>query len=290
MSRALFLVDASIYIFRAYFSIPDNFCSKSGEVVNAVYGYTHFLLDLLESKPTYISVAFDKSLNRCFRNEIYPAYKANRVLPDENLSFQLSKCEEITQLLGIHSLSLERYEADDIIGTLHKKFSLPKIIVTRDKDLGQLIGPEDVLWDFANDSYSSVGDIKDKLGVWPKQIPDYLALAGDAVDNIPGAPGIGTKTAIALLAKFGSIKQLYASLDQIFDIDLLGAKKVHSILINHRREIMLYRQITDIFCDIPINITLKNLRFSPVSNEKALAFCDEMIFPAKLKKRIERLT
>ena len=120
MSRALFLVDASIYIFRAYFSIPDNFCSKSGEVVNAVYGYTHFLLDLLERKPTYISVAFDKSLNRCFRNEIYPAYKANRVLPDENLSFQLSKCEEITQLLGIHSLSLERYEADDIIGTLHK--------------------------------------------------------------------------------------------------------------------------------------------------------------------------
>ena len=290
MSRALCLVYASIYIFRAYFSIPDNFYSKSGEVVNAVYGYTHFLLDLLECKPTYISVAFDKSLNRCFRNEIYPAYKANRALPDGNLSFQLSKCEEITQLLGIHSLSFERYEADDIIGTLHKKFSLPKIIVTRDKDLGQLIGPEDVLWDFANDSYSSVGDIKDKLGVWPKQIPDYLALAGDAVDNIPGAPGIGTKTAIALLAKFGSITQLYASLDQIFDIDLRGAKKVHSILVNHRSEIMLYRKITNIFCDIPINITLNNLRFSPVSNEKVLAFCDEMILPAKLKKRVERLT
>ena len=282
-------MDASIYIFRAYFSIPDNFYTTSGKAVNAVYGYTNFLLDLLERKPTYISAAFDKSFTRCFRNELYPAYKANRALPDENLSFQLSKCEEITQLLGIHSLSLERYEADDIIGSLHKKFSLPMIIVTKDKDLGQLIGPRDVLWDFANRSYSRVKDIKDKLGIWPKQIPDYLALAGDPVDNIPGAPGIGTKTAKALLANFGSLKQIYASLDQILDIDLRGAKKVRDALINHRREIMLYRQITDIFCDIPINICLENLRNSPVSNEKVIAFCNEMIFPTKLQKRIEDL-
>ena len=282
-------MDASIYIFRAYFSIPDNFYTKSGKAVNAVYGYTNFLLDLLERKPTYILAAFDKSLTRCFRNDLYPAYKANRALPDENLLFQLSKCEEITQLLGIHSLSLERYEADDIIGSLYKKFSLPKIIVTKDKDLGQLIGRRDVLWDFANGSYSRVKDIKDKLGIWPKQIPDYLALAGDPVDNIPGAPGIGTKTAKALLSNFGSLKQIYASLDQILDINLRGAKKIQDVLINHQREIMLYRQLTGIFCDIPINICLEHLRNSPVSNEKVIAFCNEMIFPTKLKKRIEDL-
>ena len=211
MTEPLYLVDASIYIFRAYFSIPDTFVDGRGQSVNAVYGYTNFMLDLLEKRPQYISFAFDESLNTCYRNEIYPAYKANRDLPDENLEFQLARCQEVTRLLGVHHLSLTDYEADDIIGTLHARLAheRPVIIVTRDKDLGQLLRADDLLWDFAADVHSGPEEVKEKFGVHAHQIADYLALAGDSVDNIPGAPGIGAKLAAKLLQHFGDIDSLY---------------------------------------------------------------------------------
>jgi DNA polymerase-1 len=286
MTLPLYLVDASIYIFRSYFSIPPSFFAKNGELVNAVYGYTNFLLDLIKRNPKYISVAFDESLVSCFRNKIYPDYKANRDLPDENLEFQLAMCQKVTGLLGFHHLSLEAYEADDIIGTLHKRFALPTVIVTRDKDLGQLIGSEDRLWDFASDAYSGPGEVQQKFGVRPDQIADYLALAGDSVDNIPGAPGIGAKIAAALLTEFGSIEKLYASLDKIPDMKLRGAKKVYDILLRHRDDIDLYRRITGIACDIPIKVTLEDLRIKPQPIEEIMGFFDEMAFSKRIRDRL----
>ncbi len=286
MTVPLYLVDASIYIFRSYFSIPPSFFAKNGELVNAVYGYTNFLLDLIKRNPKYISVAFDESLVSCFRNQIYPDYKANRDLPDENLEFQLAMCQKVTGLLGFHHLSLEAYEADDIIGTLHKRFALPTVIVTRDKDLGQLIGSEDRLWDFASDDYSGPGEVQQKFGVRPDQIADYLALAGDSVDNIPGAPGIGAKTAAALLTEFGSIEKLYASLDKVPNMKLRGAKKVYDILLRHRGDIDLYRRITGIACDIPIKVTLEDLRINPQPIEEIMEFFDEMAFSKRIRDRL----
>ena len=286
MTLPLYLVDASIYIFRSYFSIPPSFFAKNGELVNAVYGYTNFLLDLIKRNPKYISVAFDESLVSCFRNKIYPDYKANRDLPDENLEFQLAMCQKVTGLLGFHHLSLEAYEADDIIGTLHKRFALPTVIVTRDKDLGQLIGSEDRLWDFASDAYSGPGEVQQKFGVRPDQIADYLALAGDSVDNIPGAPGIGAKTAAALLTEFGSIEKIYASLDKVPDMKLRGAKKVYDILLRHRDDIDLYRRITGIACDIPIKVTLEDLRIKPQPIEEIMGFFDEMAFSKRIRDRL----
>ena len=286
MTVPLYLVDASIYIFRSYFSIPPSFFAKNGELVNAVYGYTNFLLDLIKRNPKYISVAFDESLVSCFRNQIYPDYKANRDLPDENLEFQLAMCQKVTGLLGFHHLSLEAYEADDIIGTLHKRFALPTVIVTRDKDLGQLIGSEDRLWDFASDAYSGPGEVQQKFGVRPDQIADYLALAGDSVDNIPGAPGIGAKTAAALLTEFGSIEKLYASLDKVPNMKLRGAKKVYDILLRHRGDIDLYRRITGIACDIPIKVTLEDLRINPQPIEEIMEFFDEMAFSKRIRDRL----
>ncbi len=286
MTLPLYLVDASIYIFRSYFSIPPSFFAKNGELVNAVYGYTNFLLDLIKRNPKYISVAFDESLVSCFRNKIYPDYKANRDLPDENLEFQLAMCQKVTGLLGFHHLSLEAYEADDIIGTLHKRFALPTVIVTRDKDLGQLIGSEDRLWDFASDAYSGPGEVQQKFGVRPDHIADYLALAGDSVDNIPGAPGIGAKIAAALLTEFGSIEKLYASLDKVPDMKLRGAKKVYDILLRHRDDIDLYRRITGIACDIPIKVTLEDLRIKPQPIEEIMGFFDEMAFSKRIRDRL----
>jgi DNA polymerase I len=282
----LYLVDASIYIFRSYFSIPSSFLARDGELVNAVYGYTQFLLDLIELKPVLISVAFDESLVSCYRNQLYPAYKANRDLPDANLEFQLDRCKEITRLLGFHHLSLYDYEADDIIGTLQKKFAMPVTIVTRDKDLGQLLGDDDLLWDFAANEFSGPAEVEQKFGVKPSQIADYLALAGDTVDNIPGAPGIGAKTAAALLQKFGSIDAIYESLDEVPNMELRGAKKVHRVLVDHVDDIKLFQSITRIACDIPIDVTQAQLKVESHSLSELLDFCDEMAFGDRIRDRI----
>ena len=284
----IYLVDASIYIFRAYFSIPDTFMTRDGESINAVYGYTNFLLDLLDVKPAYISVAFDESLTTCYRNEIYPAYKANRDLPDENLEFQIQKCQEITRLLGFHHLSLVDYEADDIIGTLHALLAADTdvVIVTRDKDLGQLLRDGDLIWDFAANNFSDRNDVKEKFGVEAHQIADFLALAGDSVDNIPGAPGIGAKTAAKLLQHFGDIDTLYEKIEETESIGLRGASKARATLVEHEEMVRLFRLITQIKCDIPIQVSLPDLEIKPRPMEHLLGFCDEMGFGDRVRQRI----
>jgi DNA polymerase-1 len=288
MSAPLYLIDASIYIFRAYYSIPDTFIGRDGQSVNAVYGYTNFVLDLWDRAPEYISFAFDESLNTCYRNKIYPDYKANRDLPDANLAFQLQKCQEVTRLLGFHCLSLHDYEADDIIGTLQKKLAKerPCILVTRDKDLGQLLRAEDLLWDFAADDYAGPADVKKKFGVEAAQIADYLALAGDAVDNIPGAPGIGAKSAAAILAKFSDIDDLYQRIEDFDAVEMRGVKKAKQTLIDHEANVRMFRQITEIACDIDLEVSLDDLAVQPAGAGEIESFCDELSFGQRMRERL----
>jgi len=291
-SEPVYLVDSSIYIFRAYFSMPDTFRAANGESVNAVYGYTSFLLDLLDRSPQFISCAFDESLNTCYRNTIYPEYKANRELPDANLEYQLAQCQRVTALMGIHGLALKDYEADDIIGTLQKKLAADRqaIIVTRDKDLGQLLGPEDQLWDFAADDVMGPQEVRAKFGVEAAQIADYLALAGDTVDNIPGAPGIGAKTAASLLNHFGSIDDLYARIEEVETIGIRGAKKAQQTLIDNEALIRMYRSITGIHCDIEIDLSLDDLTLSRVDAVDMATFCEEMNFGQRVRQRLAALS
>ena len=290
-AEPIYLVDSSIYIFRAYYSIPPNFVSESGESVNAVYGYTGFLLDLLDKSPQYISCAFDESLTTCYRNRIYPEYKANRDLPDANLEFQLARCQEITQLMGFHSLCLHDYEADDIIGTLQQKLARdkPVVIVTRDKDLGQLLGEDDQLWDFAADDYAGPDEVREKFGVGPDQIADYLALAGDSVDNIPGAPGIGAKSASALLSHFGDLSSIYERIAEVETVGIRGAKKIQATLIEHEDNIRMFREITAIKCDIEIDVSLDDLVLTPAPAPELEAFCDRMNFGKRIRERLAAL-
>lgn len=287
----LYLVDASIYIFRSYFAIPDTFYSADGESVNAVYGYTNFLLDLIDKNLSHISIAFDESLNTCYRNRIYPEYKANRDLPDENLEYQLEKCQEVTGLLGFHHLSLYDYEADDIIGTLQKLLARERavVIVTRDKDLGQLLREGDLLWDFAANDFIDRTDIKAKFGVEAEQIADFLALAGDSVDNIPGAPGIGAKTAAGLLGHFSDIDSLYQRLEDVEKLDMRGARKIRATLEEHEETIRVFQQITKINRDIPIDVTINELRLTPAPIDQLVAFCDEMSFGGRIRQRMDNL-
>lgn len=284
----LYLVDASIYIFRGYFSIPDTFMNRDGESVNAVYGYTNFLLDLMDREPEYVSFAFDESLTTCYRNRIYPEYKANRDLPDENLKYQLASCQEITRLMGLHSVCLYDYEADDIIGTLQARLAedRPVVIVTRDKDLGQLLRDDDQLWDFAADDFAGPTEVREKFGVDPHQIADYLALAGDSVDNIPGAPGIGAKSAAKILNHFGDIDQLYATLDELPTIGLRGAARAMTTLQEHEAQVRLFQQITRIKCDIDMQVSLPELAAGPSDAAGLEAFCDEMNFGQRIRERL----
>lgn len=291
MTAPLYLVDASIYIFRAYFSMPDTFVAKNGEVVNAVYGYTSFVLDLLERQPEYISFAFDESLNTCYRNRIFPDYKANRDLPDENLEFQLQQCQEVTRLCGLHHLSLYDYEADDIIGTLQSKLAAdrPVTIVTRDKDLGQLLRDDDQLWDFAADIFMGPSEVEDKFGVRPHQIADFLALAGDSVDNIPGAPGIGAKTAARLLQHFGDIASIFDRLDEVKETGIRGALKIQQTLIDYRDDIDIYRQITPINRAIDMQVELAELVRSEADTAGLMSLCEELKFGQRVTDRLAAL-
>jgi len=197
-----YLIDASVYVFRAYYSMPDDMVDGNGNPVNALYGFCRFLGDFMEQvTPEYVAVLFDESLTESFRTEIYPLYKANREPAPADLKRQFEQCRRFVRALGVMEHSSPVYEADDLIGTLvhhGRRNGRPSTIVTRDKDLTQLLGKEDVFWDFAGKGKLRYEQIADSFGVCPEQIADFLALAGDAVDNIKGVPGVGKKTATML--------------------------------------------------------------------------------------------
>ena len=153
-----------------------------------------------------------------FRNGIYPAYKANRDAPPADLERQFALCREFCRHMGLAEFASAEYEADDIIGTLaarSRAAGLRNVLVTRDKDLSQLIRDGDVFWDYSGNTRYHYHDIGPRFGATPELIADFLALTGDSVDNIPGVPGVGKKTAAELFAVFGSLDELYANLDRI---------------------------------------------------------------------------
>lgn len=251
-----YVIDASVYVFRAWYSIPDDMRDSDGNPVNALYGFTRFLGDFLErSRPEYVAVAFDTSLRTCFRNEIYPDYKANREPAPDELKQQFDWCREVTRALGLPEFAAKRFEADDIIGTLvvsMRQQGLPATILTRDKDLSQLLNHGDTLWDFAGGKRVGYRDVRDSYGARAEQMVDFLALAGDSVDNIPGVRGVGPKTATALLDHFDSLDDIYARLDEVANVPVRGAGKLGARLEAHKEDALLSRRLTAIACDVPV--------------------------------------
>lgn len=260
------LVDASPYIFRAHFSLPSSIKTPDGSPAAASYGFTSFLLKLIaDEKPTHLGVAFDRSLNSSFRNEIYPAYKEQRVLPPPELEAQLDACEEIAAALGAATFIDDRYEADDLIGALcHdlEKAGHGGVIVTSDKDMAQLVTDRFVLFDFAKETRLGPEGVFEKFGVRPDQITDYLGLAGDTVDNIPGIKGIGGKSAADLLARFGHLEDLYARLDELPWLPVRGAKSLHAKLAAGREIAFLSKRLATVAREVPgVKGALKDLEF-----------------------------
>ena len=266
-AQNVYLIDSSIYVFRAWFTVPDHVVNKNNEPVNAVYGFADFVFQFLQqAKPQYVAFAFDESLKSSFRNDIFPAYKANRDPTPVELKRQFTYCRQLIEALGICEVGDPTYEADDLIGTLAtrmRKLGHKIIILTADKDLAQLITEDDVFWNFAKGERNSIPQIKKQFGVYPNQIADQLAIAGDAVDNIPGVPGIGMATAAKLLNKFSSLDELLQNISKISEMKIRGAKRIQGLIDDYQEQVLLYRKLTDIHCEVEMSESLELKRGAP---------------------------
>ncbi len=252
-----YLIDASIFVFRSYYSQGDDYFSSRGENINAVYGFTRFLTKFIhETKAQHIACCFDESLETSFRNEIYPHYKANRDPAPNELKHQFKLCQEVANILGVATYVDGYYEADDLIGTLakhHKNNGFNNHIVSADKDLAQLIQDGDTWWSYGKDKAFNPQLVFEKFGVHPEQIADYLALTGDSVDNIPGVAGIGSKTASILLKHFNTLDEVIKRHQEIAYLSFRGAKSCQKKIAEGFEDAILAKKLTRIVTDIPLN-------------------------------------
>jgi len=287
----VFLVDASMYVFRAWHSLPDEFQDHEGWPVNAVHGFTRFVLELLEKhRPPRMAFAFDAALASNFRNSFYPAYKANRDPAPEELKRQFVWCRQVCRALGFAVLSDERYEADDLIGSaLHvlRRAGMRGVVVSGDKDLAQLLDGEDEQWDYARNERWNVHGVKARYGVHAHQVADYLGLTGDAIDNIPGVPGIGAKTAAGLLEHFGSLDALLERLAEVPFLRLRGSAAHAARLREHREIALLSRRLATIACDAPLPEDFADAARQPVDAAALDALVQQLRFGPMTRRRLQ---
>ncbi len=291
--QTLHLIDSSLYIFRAWHSLPDEFRDVDGAPVNAVQGFTRFLCDFLErARPTHVIAAFDESLVSSFRNAIYPEYKANRELPPPELKVQFNYCKQIAAALGLSVLADEQYEADDLIGSaveMSRKENFRNVIISADKDFGQLVGLHDEQWDFSRNERWDAHGVKQRLGVRPDQVVDYLALTGDAVDNIPGVPGVGAKTAATLLAHFGTLDALLARIEEVPYLRFRGAGQAYAKIKAHREQALLSQRLSAIALDAPIPDRVDALLWRQPDHAALDALFDRLRFGPLTRSRCRQL-
>ncbi len=286
----LYLVDASLYVFRAWHSMPDDFHDADGWPSNAVHGFARFLLELLErERPRHIAVAFDEALDSCFRNRLYPAYKANRPPAPEELRRQFGHCKALAAALGLNVLAHTEYEADDLIGSAllgARAIGHRGLIVSADKDLSQLLDGHDEQWDFARGQRWGAAGVKARQGVEARQVADYLALCGDAIDNIPGVPGIGAKTAAVLLAHFGTLDALLSRVDEIPFLRFRGAAQAAARLRQHREQALLCRRLTTIACDAPLGAGAPAFARAVADGDAIAGLCGQLRFGPLTRRRL----
>lgn len=272
------LIDGHSLAYRAFHALPATLATSRGELTNAIYGFTSMLLNALqELQPAYLAVAFD--VGKTFRHERYPEYKAHRaVMPDE-LRYQLERIHQLLEAFHIPIITLEGYEADDVLGTLSaqaEKQGIPTLIVTGDTDAFQLIDPLiRVMTSGRRFSDVVIYDEKTVLqryGLRPPQLIDFKALIGDKSDNIPGVPGVGEKTATQLLQKYGTLENIYQHLDEITNARLRQA------LEEHREQAFLSKELARILRDAPIALKLDACRFAGYDRERVLELFRELEF------------
>lgn len=276
----LVLVDGSSYLYRAYHALPPLNNSK-GQPTGAVKGVINMLRRLRKDYPqSPIAVVFDAK-GKTFRDDLFAAYKANRPpMPDE-LRPQVQPIYDIVTAMGLPLLVVEGVEADDVIGTLARQAAEqahPVIISTGDKDMAQLVCEHVHLVNTMTESYLDVSGVKEKYGFGPELMIDFLALMGDKVDNIPGVPGVGEKTALGLIQGLGGLEAIYSNLEAVRELSFRGAKKMPEKLLEHRDQAYLSYQLATIKTDVPLTVTPESIHIGQPDNQRLLALFTELEF------------
>ncbi len=284
--RTLYLVDGSGYIFRAFFALPPLSTSR-GMPTQAVYGFIRMLFKLIkEEHPSHIAVVFD-SPKKTFRDDLFEDYKANRPEAPSDLTVQIPYIHRAVEAFRIKSLVRDGYEADDVIGTLAAQAARERfetVIITADKDFMQIVGPHTTLWDTMRDRRVSVREVRDRFGVEPGALIEIQALMGDPIDNVKGVPGVGEKTATALIREFGDVETLYRSLDGLAKGKIRGAKRLAALLAEHRADVELARKLVSIKTDVPLDVTPEELTWPGIDEAAVAALLRELEFTSLLEE------
>ncbi len=271
----LYLLDGSSYIYRAYYGIRER-VTAAGLPTNAIFGFTRMLLSLIqEQRPDYLAVVFDPPREETFRRELYPEYKANRDAVPEELAAQIPSIKQILEALNIPALEAPGFEADDLIASLARRSATAGVevtVVTGDKDLMQIVSSQISLLDTMKDRRSGPQEVLDRFGVPPELVPDVLGLAGDSSDNIPGVPGIGEKTAIDLIQRFGSMERVLKWKEQI------KGQKRRENLHNYEGQALLSKNLATVRYDVPLEVALADLRLQAPNLTRLLPLLRELEF------------
>ena len=272
--KKLYLVDVSSMFFRAFYAVRPLNTSK-GVPTNAVYGFLSMIVKLLKDiKPDYLAFCFDRP-EPSFRKEIYTEYKANRSEMPEELIPQVPYIKKLTEVLGIPIFEKPGFEADDLIGTLTRygqTQGMQVVIVSGDKDFAQLINDNVIMYDTMKDIRFTIEKVIEKWGVHPKHFIDYLAMTGDASDNIPGVRGVGPKGAQKLIEEFGSLENLYEHLEDVKNANL--QKK----LTEAREMAFLSKKLVTIDQDMDIPLSVEGLKLQKPNREELSKVLDELEF------------
>jgi 5'-3' exonuclease len=266
------LVDASPFLFRAFFSLPKTIVDRAGKPANAVYGFASFFAKYMtDEKPTHIGIAFDRHFNQSFRNQDYAPYKAQRDASPPELDAQVDPCVEMMEALGIATFIDEQFEADDLIATVidQTRAQARHVIVTTDKDMTQLVSDRITVYDPGRGLRFDAAAVEAKFGVRPDQMTDFLGLAGDAVDNIPGVKGIGPKTAADLLRRYGSLEGIYRNVPSM---------KHNAVRANLERDVAmagLSKRLATVSTEAPIRVDVDALRYRGSDEERLKAFSEK---------------
>ena len=279
------MIDGSSYLYRAFFAIG-HLSNSKGLPTNATYGFTQMLLKVLKDhRPDYLAVIFD-SKAPTFRSEIYKEYKANRPAMPDGLPPQIPYVKKIIDGYRIALLEMDGYEADDLIGTVAKRMEpeVDVVIITGDKDILQLVNDRIQVYDTMKEKRFGVEEVIQRFGVSPEQVVEVMGLAGDSVDNIPGVPGIGEKTAIQLIKTYGSIENLLAHVEEI------PQKKLKENLMTHGDLARLSRQLATIHTDVPVRHGLEDFHLSAPDLKTLKEIFKELDFNRLLKELLDQKT
>ncbi len=264
MSKNFFIIDGHSQLYQAYYAIS-GLTTPSGQPINAVYGFTRMLRKILkEDRPSYMAIAFD-SKGPTFRHKEYEKYKEHRKPTPDDLVSQIPLMFDVIEAYNIPIFAIQGFEADDIIGTISKKVSMESIectIITTDKDMDQLVDKYIKIFNPRKKQIRDIDKIRSELGIEPKSFIDVLALSGDSSDNIPGVPGIGIKTALALIQEWKSLENVLSNTGKI------KGKKKQENLFKYAESARLSMRLATINTEVPLDYNLESCRLSNFDNSK----------------------